>query len=394
MMEIDYINGQRSDKMFGMYKYQMEIRKRLDVVLNIIEYNSIMKNLEKRFAPTNNTSTDTSKNSNNSSEKSGIKNFLFNHARKSVQDIDRYRYRLIVKNSVHQDNIKHLTSQELAYILKYLKLERTVVTCYDLIPWIYENNHGKYWRDIMEGLKKADTIITISEFSKNEIIKELNYPEERIEIVSVAVDHEIYTPNRDKTILKPLNIPENHKTILYVGSETPRMNLDFLLKSLSRLKKTFPDFKLVKVGEPQSFGAREHFLNSIIKNGLEKNVMFTGYVAEDELPKWYNASDLLVYPCLYAGFGVPPLEAMACGTPVITSNTSSLPEVVGDAGLMVDPKDTEAMSKSMHELLTNESMKEELVSRGLKRSKLFKWDDGARKTQEIYKNLLNKKYKS
>ena len=387
MLEIDYINGPKSDKMFGMYKYQMEIRKRLDVILNVIEYESIMQNLEKRLTPPNNTDAKAQKKSDENSKDSGIKNFLFNQARKSVQEIDRYRYRLIVKNSIHQDNIKHLTNQELAYLLNHMDLDKTVVTCYDLIPWVFENDHGKYWKNIMRGLKKSDRIITISEFSKMEIMKELNYPEEKIDIVSVAVDHEIYHPKRDKTILKRFNIHENQKTILYVGSETPRMNLDFLLKSLSKLKKIYPDFKLIKVGDPQSFGAREHFLNTIKATGLEKNVIFTGYVAEEELPKWYNAADLLVYPCLYAGFGVPPLEAMACGTPVITSNTSSLPEVVGDAGVMVDPNDTDAMSKSMFELLTNESRNEELVQRGLKRSKLFQWDESANTTGKIYREL-------
>lgn len=387
MMEIDYINGPRSDKMFGMYKYQMEIRKRLDVILNVIEYESLMQNIEKRLTPPNNTDVNSLKKSDKGSEESGIKNFLFNQARKSVQELDRYRYRLIVKNSIHPDNIKHLTNQELAYLLNHLNLDKTVVTCYDLIPWVYENNHGNYWKNIMKGLRRSDRIITISEFSKQEIIRELKYPEERIDIVSVAVDHDVYRPNRDKTILKQFNIPEDQKTILYVGSETPRMNLDYLLKSLSKLKKTFPDFKLIKVGDPQSFGARENFLNSITKNGLEKNVIFTGYVAEEELPKWYNAADLLVYPCLYAGFGVPPLEAMACGTPVITSNTSSLPEVVGDAGIMVDPNDPMEMSSSMFEILTNESEMEAMVQRGLKRSKLFQWDDSARITGQIYREL-------
>jgi len=386
MLEIDYINGPKSDKMFGMYKYQMEIRKRLDVILNIIEYESIMQNLEKRLTPPNNTVLDT-KISSYGSESSSFKNFLFNNAKKTVQELDRYRYRLIVKNNIHQNNIKHLTNQELAYLLNHLDLDKTVVTCYDLIPWVYEKNHGKYWKNIIAGLRKSNRIITISEFSKQEIIKELKYPEERIDIVSVAVDHEVYQPKRDKTLLKSVHIPENQKTILYVGSETPRMNLDFLLESLSKLKKTFPDFKLIKVGDPQSFGAREHFLNSIKENGLENNVIFTGYIAEEDLPKWYNATDLLVYPCLYAGFGVPPLEAMACGTPVITSNTSSLPEVVGDAGIMVDPNDSETMSKSIFELLTNESQREEMIQRGLKRSKLFNWDDSAKITSEIYAEL-------
>ena len=384
MLKIDYINGPKTDKMFGMYKYQMEIQKRLNVVLNVIEYQSIMQNLQKRF-----NSTDAKLNMySDEGTSSKFKDSMVDISRKSIQSIDRYRYRTIVKRNVHHDNVKHVTNQELAYLLKYLDLEKTIVTCHDLIPWAYEKNHSKIWKDNMDGMKKAEQIITISQFSKSEIIKYLDYPEERIHIISDAVDHEFYKPNRDRTILKKFKIPDNDKVVLYVGSETPRMNLDFLLKSLSKLKKIFPNFKLIKIGEPQSFGARNHFLNSIIEMGLEENVIFVGYVAEEELPKWYNASDLLVYPCLYAGFGLPPLEAMACGTPVITSNTTSLPEVVGDAGIMVDPDDEEAMTKSIYKVLTDQDLTDDLIKKGLKRSKLFNWEESAKNTLKVY-NLVS-----
>ena len=113
--------------------------------------------------------------------------------------------------------------------------------------------------------------------------------------------------------------------------------------------------------------------------------IFPGYVPEEELPLWYNAADVLVYPCDYAGFGLPPLEAMACGTPVITSNTSSLPEVVGDAGIMIDPKDSELMADKMHEILKNETLWNEMKNKGLRRSKMFQWDDAADKTCQIYR---------
>jgi len=380
-MEIDYINGPRSDKIFGMYKYQMEIQKRLDVVLNVMEYDSIMQNLEKRYQPSQ------IKTSSNGLQ-NRITSNLMDFGRRSLQAIDRYRYRQIVSKNIKPNNLKHITTQEQAYLLKYLKLEPSIVTCHDLIPWVYENNRSKTWKDNIEGLKKANRIITISEFSKNEIIKHLDYPEENICIVNDAVDHELYRPNKDRTILKQHKIPENTKTILYVGSETQRMNIDFLMMSLAKLKKIYPDFILLKIGLPQSVGAREHLLNTINQLGLEKNVIFVGYVAEEELPLWYNAADILVYPCLYAGFGLPPLEAMACGTPVITSNTSSLPEVVGDAGIMVDPTDNEELTIKIHDLLTDSTLMEELSQRGIERSKLFNWDESAKKTLRVYRELV------
>ena len=118
------------------------------------------------------------------------------------------------------------------------------------------------------------------------------------------------------------------------------------------------------------------------------DVVFTGYVPEEDMPKWYNAADILVYPCDYAGFGLPPLEAMACGTPVITSNTTSLPEVVGDAGIMIDPQDFELMADKMYEVLTDSKLNDMMINNGLKRSKLFKWDYSAKNTLEIYNMMI------
>ena len=126
------------------------------------------------------------------------------------------------------DNIKHLTNQELAYLLDSIKLNKSIVTCHDLIPWVYEKNRSMVWKNNIKGLKKAEKIITISKFSKNEIMKQLNYPEERISVVYCAVDHDLYFRNRNREILKRFNI-EDEKIVLYVGAETQRMNLDLSL---------------------------------------------------------------------------------------------------------------------------------------------------------------------
>ena len=390
-MEIDYISGQKYEKIFGMYKYQMEIHKRLDIKLNIIEYDSLMTNLAKRYNSSQSTKYNKphlEKAANaNTGEDSKIKNFFVNSGKNIFQNIDRYRYKLIVEKNIKKDNIKHLTSQELAYLLNSINMDRSIVTCYDLIPWAYENNHSKIWQNNMSGLKKADIIMTISDFSRDEIVKYLNYPEDKIHVVSAAVDHDLYQERRDKSILSRLNLPLDHKYVLYVGSETPRQNLKFLLKAFNKLKKKLPNVKLLKIGEPQSYGARKKFLNSINEMGLQNDVIFVGYVLEEELPKWYNASDLLVYPCLYAGFGLPPLEAMACGTPVITSNTSSLPEVVDDAGIMVDPYNVDSMSLNMYEILTNQGLQADLKKKGIKKAKSFNWDKSARETREVYDSL-------
>jgi Glycosyltransferase len=392
-MEIDYLTGPKTDKIFGMAKYQNEICKRItDVKFNIIDYDSLTCLFERKYKsifPQN-----SSHNSNSSNEmlsKKLIKHVIFNrtlNTGKNISDnIDRYLYSNLIKREIKKDNVKHITSQQFAYLLKSLKLDKTIITCYDLIPWAYENNRSSFWKNNIEGLSKADKIITISDFSKNEIIKYAGYSPDKIEIVYPAVDHNIYYKTRDKSILKRLNISDSCKIILYVGSEEPRQSVDLLIKAFSELKKQLPEIKLIKIGNPHLYGAREKILELIEKLNLQKDIIFRDYVPEEELPKWYNAADLMVYPCLYAGFGMPPLEAMACGTPVITSNTTSLPEVVGDAGIMIDPQDINTLANNMYNVLTNDGLKEDMSKKGLKRAELFNWNESAAKTKDIYKEL-------
>jgi glycosyltransferase involved in cell wall biosynthesis len=394
-MEIDYINGPHTDRIFGMSKYQMEIRKRLhDVEYKDIQYQSLMKIMEhsyRRIFPNKiqNDSMGMVPILNNTGKLATNLIFkrLVEYSWKTTNHIDRYRYQQIVKKMIKADNIKHITYQELGYLLKSIDMENSIVNCHDLIPWVFDKDRSTMWRNNMAGLKKADRIITVSEFSKHEIINYLDYPPERIHVIPGAVEHSIYYPNHDKKILKHLDISESQNIILYVGSETPRMNVSTIIKALHQLKKQFPNVKLVKIGDPQSYGAREQLLMLIKNLHLENDVIFLGYVPEEELPLWYNAADILVYPCLYAGFGLPPIEAMACGTPVITSNTTSLPEVVGEAGLMINPNDDSMMAIKMHDILTNHDLKNDLIRKGLKRSKCFDWNQSAKKTLEIYESI-------
>jgi glycosyltransferase involved in cell wall biosynthesis len=390
-MEIDYIKGPKTAKIYGMSRYQLEICKRINNVdFNFIEYESLTHIMEQRyshwFQPSPEALNSTYKNI-PFLTRTSILTRLANAGMSLAKRIDKHRYIELVKKNVHQDHIKHITYQNMAYILNYIPLENTIVTCHDLIPWVYENNRSSYWQDNMKGLTKSDVIITVSEFSKNEIIKHLNYPSHKIHIIPDAVDHSVYYPQRDKKILKTLKISDDEKIILYVGSETPRMNLPILVRAFAELKRDFPNVKLIKIGDPQILGARKNILNLIRQLDLHDDVIFTGFINDDELPLWYNAADLLVYPCSYAGFGLPPLEAMACGTPVITSNTTSMPEVVGEAGIMIDPLDIKIMVQKMHQLLIDKELADDLSKKGLNRAQHFNWDDSAKRTFEIYKKI-------
>jgi glycosyltransferase involved in cell wall biosynthesis len=351
-MEVDYINGAKTDEIFGMSKYQKEIHDRIkNIKLNPIEYPLISK-------------------------------------KRQINSAVKYLvYPLIVKSQVKKGNVKHITSQDLAYLLELMKLEKTIVTCHDLIPWVYDNNRLPTWKLNMRGLKKADRIITVSEYSKSEIIKYVGYPEDQITVIPNAVDHNNYCVRRDREVIKKLGILDTQKIILYVGSEQPRKNIPFLLKAISELKKKLPEIILLKIGTPQVPGAREKLIKLIETLGIEKEVVFVGYVSENELPKYYNAADLFVFPSLYEGFGLPPLEAMACGTPVITSNFTSLPEVVGDSAITIDPYDVNAFAEAMYNLLTDEKLREKMINKGLKRAQLFNWEKSAEKTLKVYQQL-------
>ena len=182
------------------------------------------------------------------------------------------------------------------------------------------------------------------------------------------------------------NLPS--KMILNVGTLEPRKNVVSLIKAFEKLKqKGYKDYKLVIAGEKgwlykQIFKEVEH-------RDLKKEILFLGVVKDEDLPMLYNCADMFVYPSLYEGFGLPPLEAMACGIPVITSNTSSLPEVIGDAGIMVDPGDVNSLCEAMYNVLTDKELRCQMSKKGLKRAKLFSWEKAANEILEIYDDALS-----
>lgn len=358
MMEIDYINGMATEEIFGCARYQSEIHRKLPSVrLNRIEYHRLKIPFTNRGIP-----------------------YQSNINRDAI-------YPFLIRRYVKEGNIKHITCQELAYILELFKFDRTIVTCYDLIPYIYMGSRSFNWRRNIDGIRKADTIITISEFSKKEIVKYVGCNENRVRVINPGINHNQFYVNRDKSILKKYNIPHDKKIILYVGSEQPRQNLPSLFKAFAQLKGLLPQVRLIKVGNPQWQGARKELLSLVKELDLENDVVFTGHLLDEELPLWYNCADLLVYPCLYTGWSLPCIEAMACGTPVITSNISVLPEVVGDGAALVDSSNTDELAGIMYAVLTNDALKENLVNKGLQRASMLSWDKAAKETLRVYEEL-------
>lgn len=273
---------------------------------------------------------------------------------------------------------------------------KKILTIHDLTPLLFPETHSKetlfFWNSTLKLIKnRADIIIVDSKNTKNDCIMHLGISDERIKVVHLAADSKYKPINNKENIEKELKNKYNLKFpfILYVGTLERRKNISTLIKAFYKLKKNSVKHKLVIAGG-KGWKYNEIF-ETIDKLGLKNDVIFTGYVPDEDLVKLYNAADLFVYPSLYEGFGLPPLEAMACGCPVITSNASSLPEVVGNAGIMVDPYNFDILYEKICEVLSNNGFRDELRKKSLNRAKLFSWEKTAEETCKIYEEVLNRK---
>lgn len=212
-------------------------------------------------------------------------------------------------------------------------------------------------------IKNCYKIVVISQSTKLDLMRYYNVPENKIIIIYPSFSRVNVDQQKPKIQIKKLYL-------LYLGTLEPRKNITLIIKALHQLKSTswFP-YQLIIAGK-KGWGFKEIF-DMVHRFGLEKEVVFTGYVTEAEKKYLYKHADLFIYPSLYEGFGIPPLEAMAYGCPVIASNTSSLPEVVGEAGLIIDPYSIKALTSAIMKVLDNKKLKKEMIKKGLKQIKKF-----------------------
>jgi glycosyltransferase involved in cell wall biosynthesis len=268
-----------------------------------------------------------------------------------------------------------------------------VVTIYDLSFFLFPQRLPSWRRAYLRwgtaaSARRATRVIAISSSSKNDIVRLLGVSEGRVDVVSCGVDEDfrpIEGEEQLEALRKKWQLPP--EMLLFVGTLEPRKNLTTLLHSYALLRRRFDPPPLV-VGGPKGWRHEEVF--SLAEElDLDELVHFPGYIPRDELPLWYNAASLFVYPSLYEGFGLPPLEAMACGTPVVASNTSALPEVVGDAGLLVEPTDVEEMADAMYRVLADVELKNTLREKGLERAKAYSWQRTALETAKTYDRAMS-----
>ena len=290
-------------------------------------------------------------------------------------------------------DILHSTAYESPFWIH----SHSVVTIHDMAFWLYPKKFTRFYQLRLKILvpfvaKRTDLIITDSEQSKKDISHLLKIKPEKIEVIYLGVNRSIFRPISDKEAIEKIRtkyrIGEN-RFILYIGTLEPRKNIVNLIKGYQKLRSVYNlHYKLVIVG------MKGWLYSDIFKVtnelGLAKDIIFTDYVPDEELPFFYNAADLFVYPSLYEGFGLPVLEAMACGIPVVTSDTPSLIELVKDAAVTVNPYDIEGIAKAMYNVLTDANLKNRIITKGLLRAEEFSWEKTAEKTVEVYEKVLNR----
>lgn len=251
------------------------------------------------------------------------------------------------------------------------------------MPEVYQRSRVLWWRlQYIYIRRRADFFLAISEFTKREMTELLGIPEEKIRIVPCACSERmarVRDPGKLNALRKKYELPEHF--ILFVGNNNPRKNLARTIRAFDLLKEKarFPH-QLVIAGEQGWKFDRETVLENIRHR---ESVRFIGFVPDEDMPVLYSAAALFVFPTLYEGFGIPVLEAQACGVPVVASECSSLPETAGDGAEYVDPYSVESIFEGMRKILSDPTLSQKLIDMGEKNVKRFSWTDSADKLNEI-----------
>ena len=356
-----------------------------------------------------------------SSNKTGFGNYAYNLI-KEIGKIDKRNEYIVYLNHYYNDsiftgNIKRRIIRQIPEIYKhiYLPIDVALNTKVDFFHFLYNapslifprpyllTIHDMSFKYIPQMLKlkdrlsityqlainahRAKRIIAVSENTKKDIIKFLNIPDKKITVIYEGVDksyRRISDASRKNEIAKKYGLPE--RFILYVGTYLPHKNINTLIEAYSILvsDKTVAHSLVLAGNKGRSFKKTS---NMISKFKLERHVRCIGFVDEDDLPYVYNMSDLFVFPSMYEGFGLPLIESMACGVPVIATKTSCLPEIGGEAVTYFSPKDRDELYNKMKNILAKAHVRSEMIRRGLRQAKKYSWEKMAKKTIELYKQI-------
>ncbi len=274
---------------------------------------------------------------------------------------------------------------------------RSVVTIHDCIHLMFPQylpNKAAYAyarASMWAAARRSDCILTVSEASKRDILHFFDVPPEKIVVVYNAIDDHFWLTPPDEDVARVRERYQlDHEFVLYVGNIKPHKNLVRLIEAFAEFRKTgFEPVKLLIIGDEIS--KLPALRRAVHRHKLHKHVRFLGYLPDRTLAILYRLATVFVFPSLYEGFGLPPLEAMASGTPVVTSNVSSLPEVSGDAAILVDPYDVDSIVDGLRRVVGDRAVAADLRRRGLERAREFSWERSVEKTRQVYQEVGGKK---
>lgn len=262
---------------------------------------------------------------------------------------------------------------------------KIINTVHDLVFYTFpetmdKSNYRRMTANTKRSCDMSDIVITVSENSRRELMTYMNIPENKIRIVYNGVNHDMF--NRNAPENTDISLPSDY--ILYIGTLEPRKNLLTLLEAYSKTHASKEGVKLVIAGA-NGWEYKEIYRKA---RALKTEVIFTGYIPSEKLPSLYKSAKVFAFPSLYEGFGIPPLEAMACGTPVVSTNVSSLPEVVGDAAVTVqNPKSAAELADALDRAVYDENLIKQCTEKGFAQAEKFTWEKSAQSVINIYKEL-------
>lgn len=353
--------------------------------------------------------------------------FLFAGSRLNVQHLPEHFRKNIISLKRPRRNIIFWDQLCWYHLLKKWKIDifhspfyasplvvpkRTAVvqTVHDLIPLIFKESTSAKNRFIFKMnfsfLKYADCIIAVSQNTKKDIVKILGIAEENVLVIHNGVDH-LHKTDQGLEKRTRNEICDESPFILYVGGLDPLKNIPTIIRAFDKISEKHGNLKLVMVGADGekmrdlksmtrkkrfSFLSPDQSFRTLLERMLRSGkIILKGYLEIPDLIAYYRDAELFLFPSLYEGFGLPPLEAMSCGTPVVASDRSSLPEILGKAALYVNPEDAEDLARSVNQLLEDDSLRMKHKEAGLQRAAQFRWEETGRKTLALYQTLFEEK---
>ncbi len=296
-------------------------------------------------------------------------------------------------------DVIHLTNQTLAFLADTCPVP-VVLTVWDLIERLepQERLGGLAARILYRGIPAAARVISVSKATAEALRRLYHIPNERLRVIYPALPGafrhvpDIWETAGGKAFLAAQKLQTTEPIILYVGSEHRRKNLPRLLEAVAAVRRSVPDLLFVKIGPPGLARGRTEFISKVERLSLSPSLRLVEEANDDELAYWYHAATVLAFPTLAEGFGFPPLEAMACGTPVVTSQRSSLPEVVGDAAILVNPESVSSIADGVRRVLYDQALRAELSRRGLQRAAAFSPEATLRSTVAVYQEAVAERH--